>query len=168
MKLGYQKLLLEFQNALQQFNIHNKYIDEDSNSIFRQDRIIDTNFTGQGFYNKKSKITKSSHPKDIKRRCWNCSQLGCSVSQCPREKDQNRIRRNRIKFFEKLNGEKLDRGTEETLFEFCEQVVDHSESSGSESECEREENATDIEIQHTLATNRNCHIGNAEDEILGF
>lgn len=64
MNLSYQHILLELENALQKFSIHKIYDndDDDNASPYRKDRVISTNFTGQGFYKRNNRNNQSLIP----------------------------------------------------------------------------------------------------------
>ena len=168
--MNYQLLLQELHNALQQFKFHENTESSDNGFILRTDRTSHVNFIGQG------KLKGSLNYQKKSFTCWNCGKQNCSVSRCPQKKDYERIRANRVAFFESKKG-KLSQNVRETLFEFStlfeteDQIAEFKddEKSIEENQIFEEGDEKAFEIQHALANNRFAALGkNNETEDLGF
>lgn len=124
----YQQLLHEFENSLQQLKAHENFSRANNESLaFRRDRISETNFTGQGRYHKPRDAEYSTVPSN--QPCWNCEKDGCSVRKCKKPRNYEKIKRNKIKYFEAKKGGKFNRETREILFEFCDTFPSDDTSS---------------------------------------
>ena len=168
MNLSYQQLLHELQNSLQQYKIHHSYSHgSDDEKAYRTSRLSETNFIGQGKYTGPKTFKQNDQKRQSRlNRCWNCSKLNCNVKNCPFPKNPKKIRMNRIKHFEAKNG-RPQSGVAETLFQFCEEYFENSESSDNETGSDDDDvtNAS-AEIQHILAKNISTH--NEKLNELGF
>lgn len=170
-KLTYQQLLHELQNSQQQYKLHKNYNNVASEVILRKDKVSSINYAGQGKYVRSNQLSAGSsrkyNTKDFK--CWNCDRTNCSVNQCPYPKDPAKIRSNRIKFFERKKGVKLDNKIRDTLFDFCTTMEEeYPPSENSESDNSNTENCSMVEIQNTLAKNISNQTFAGEDYDLGF
>lgn len=176
LNLSYQQFLHELQNSLTQFQIHNNHVGKQDDGVsYREDRIFETNFTGQSRY-LKNHSHKKNKDKDKLNKCWNCERPNCTVNKCRLPRNERKIRINRIKHFEAKNNFNLDRRTKEALFQFSVDYIEEEDNyNGYESESgtdndqngENKDDGNIAEIQHILTGNQDRHL-DSMDDIVGF
>ena len=138
---------------------------------FKESRVKEANFAGQGRYSRDPKKKRSTKPSsdDVPLVCWNCEKFDCSVSKCSSPKNPERIRKNRIKYFERKRGVKRDRKTRETLFEYScllelAEFPRRSDGSSDEEDSDSSEDKKPSEIHHSLVCDQDEALRLAPDK----